>query len=674
MIVSRVRDGRILLVNDAFGRMLGLPVESIVGRSSEEFGLWREPAEGLNALRGLGAQALRVPIESQLHAPDGTIHDIEITLEFVDIDNEPHGFGITRDISGRKASEKLLRDSEERFRTLVHSSRDAILVTDGAGRLTYVSPGIEFLLGFQPHELIGTYERRLIHPDDIRIRDAVVERLKAVGTPHAPAELRMRHANGEWRWIETIDTNRLEDTAILGIVTNARDITDRRTLGDSLAFGALHDPLTSLPNRRLLDDRIDVALARAARFGHLLAVLFCDLDGFKEINDRFGHDAGDAVLQELATRLRTALRPSDSLARLGGDEFVAVCGDLNSVTEAASIARRVMTAVEQPTPTAAGPVQLTVSIGIATVGGADAPSTEAGTLLRNADAAMYRAKSRGGNRWELFDAAMQERARHRLELEGELQGALDRNEFVLMYQPIVRLEDHGIAGLEALLRWQHPALGLVPPAYFMEAAEGSGLIVAIGDWVLTTAARQIREWRQDAPDLYVSVNVSGRQLSDMGLRQFLLNVAQSSDLPPDSLRLELTETVLIDYTAAVQAELARAVEIGIRVGIDDFGTGFASLTYLQQFPISFLKIDRSFVTDLHPKGGSAPPVHRPALLAMILDLCRTLELEAVAEGVERAEEAAALTAMGCVYGQGFLFSEPLTVAAVDEYLGATRLR
>jgi diguanylate cyclase (GGDEF)-like protein/PAS domain S-box-containing protein len=672
MIVTRVRDSHVLLANEAFSRLLGVPVDEIVGHSSEEFGLWREPAQGLNALRGLGAEALRLPVETQLLTGDGTTRDIEITLELMDIQGEPHAFGITRDISERKASERSLRTSEERFRTLVQSSRDAILVTDGSGRLTYVSPGIEHLLGYEPEALIGTDERKLIHPHDVRIRDNVVERLKTQGTPQPPAELRMRQADGEWRWIETIDTNRLGDPVVLGIVTNARDITDRRAMDETLAFGALHDPLTGLPNRRLLDDRIDVALARAGRTGALVALLFCDLDRFKEVNDRYGHEAGDEVLRQIASRLRLALRPSDSLARLGGDEFVVVCSDLRSIAEAATIAQRVMAGVDAPVETSVGPVQMTVSIGIAGVAGEDAAGAEAGALLRNADAAMYRAKNRGGNRWELFDAAMQERASHRLELESHLQEALQRREFVLVYQPIVRLDDGSIAGVEALLRWQHPTLGLVPPAYFLEAAESSGLIVPIGDWVLTNATRQILEWRQTEPDLFVCVNVSGRQLNDPGLRQFLVEHSRTGDLADGCLRLELTESVLIDYTAAVESDLARAVELGIRIGIDDFGTGFASLTYLQQFPISFLKIDRSFVTELREENPPAEPSHRPALVAMILEICRALRLEAVAEGVEREEEAAALVAMGCVYGQGFLYARPLTVEAVTEYLGNRR--
>lgn len=669
MIVTRVRDGEILLANEAFSRMLGLPVEEIVGRRSEEFGLWREPALGLNTLRGLGADALRTPVESQLLTPDGKTRDIEITVELIEIQGEPHAFGITRDINDGKAADRAMRASEARFRQLVQSSRDAILVTDRAGHLTYVSPGMQHLLGYVPETLVGTNERNLIHPHDLAIRDALVDRLTTLDTPQPPAELRMRHANGEWRWIETIDTNRLDDPTLEGIVTNARDITDRRAIDETLAFGALHDPLTGLPNRRLLDDRIDVALARAGRNGDLVALLFCDLDRFKEINDRHGHEAGDEVLRQLANRLRLALRPSDSLARLGGDEFVVVCSDMRSIPEAASIARRVMSAVEAPVETSAGSVQLTVSIGIAAVAGADAASAEAGTLLRNADAAMYRAKSRGGNRWELFDAAMQERARHRLELEGQLQEALERREFALVYQPIVRLADGKTAGMEALLRWEHPTMGTLSPGYFLEAAETSGLIVPIGDWVLSTATQQLQAWRKTQPDLYVSVNVSGRQVGEQGLRQFLTHHSRTGDLADGSLRLELTESVLIEYTAAVESDLARAVGLGIRIGIDDFGTGFASLGYLQQFPVTFLKIDRSFVSELD--GGSrAARGTRPALLAAILELCRTLQLEAVAEGVEREGEAAALLEMGCPYGQGFLYSHPLAPEAVPAYLAS----
>jgi EAL domain-containing protein (putative c-di-GMP-specific phosphodiesterase class I) len=266
---------------------------------------------------------------------------------------------------------------------------------------------------------------------------------------------------------------------------------------------------------------------------------------------------------------------------------------------------------------------------------------------------------------------MQERARHRMELEGQLQEALEREQFALVYQPIVRLEDGATAGLEALLRWNHPTLGTVSPGYFLEAAETSGLIVPIGDWVLSTATQQLKAWRKKQPDLYVSVNVSGRQVGEQGLRQFLADHLRSGDLADGSLRLELTESVLIEYTAAVETDLARAIEIGINIGIDDFGTGFASLTYLQQFPVSFLKIDRSFVSELDG-GATAARGSRPALVALILQLCSTLNLEAVAEGVEREGEAAALLAMGCPYGQGYLYSQPLAVDAVPAYLAGRR--
>jgi diguanylate cyclase (GGDEF)-like protein/PAS domain S-box-containing protein len=670
MVVSRLRDGRIVLVNDALCSLLGYSSEEMVGHCADEFGLWPGAKERAAAKRRLESQARLATHAAQLRTRDGAVLDVEISAELVHIGRAAHAFSITRDVSERVAAERAVRESEERFRTLVHSSRDAIIVTDAQGLIIYCSPGIEHVLGYAPEDLIGTHERQLIQEEDLRVRDTHVKRLLAGDEPQPPVELRMRHLDGTMRWVETIDTNRLADPAVSGIVTNARDITERKASDETYAFRALHDALTGLPNRRLLDDRIELALARLHRSHRTVAVLFCDLDRFKEVNDSLGHEAGDELLREMAQRLRSILRPNDSLARLGGDEFVIVCGDLANVEAAALLAERIISTIRAPLDLLGGPAQVTVSIGIATATGPK-PEIDAGRLVRNADAAMYRAKDRGRDRWEIFDAAMQEHVRLGVELAEQLEAGFEAGHLEVFYQPIVSLPDADIVGVEALLRWNHPTRGLLTPGEFLDTAESTGLIVRIGDWVLGEAIGQLRSWHaSDHETLWASVNISGRQLGEPGIRATLFDRLATSGLHPGSLRLELTETVLIEHSAAVEADLAAAVDLGVRVGIDDFGTSYASLAYLRQFPISFLKIDSSFVADLGSNGAADEPGDRADLVAAILQLSRTMRIEAIAEGVETSDQAATLAALGCSYGQGYLFGTPVAASQMTGMLSA----
>jgi diguanylate cyclase (GGDEF)-like protein/PAS domain S-box-containing protein len=551
--------------------------------------------------------------------------------------------------------------SPEWFRALAESSRDIVLVRDVDGVLSYCSPAVLASLGYRPQELEGTHERELIHPVDLGIRDGLISRLRETSRAQPPAELRMRTKSGAWRWFETIDTNCLENPAVQGIVTNARDLTERKAAEADLIDLSLHDALTGLPNRLLVMDRLAIALARTARAENVLAVLFCDLDGFKIVNDSVGHEAGDRVLIEVARRFKQALRESDTVARTGGDEFVVVCEGLRDVEDATALAEHVRDVVEQPIAFDDFEAAVSVSIGIVTVAGIEAGTADPMLLLRNADAAMYRAKQGGKARWALFDESLVNAATHRRQLEPELRRALEGDEFVIHYQPIYDLNDQTIVGVESLLRWNNPTRGLLPPAQFIGLAEETGLIVAIGIWVVEESCRQMRQWAREGWPGWISVNLSARQVAEPGLASAVSDLLTASALSADLLRLELTETALLRAGHSAAIELRAVRNLGVHVGMDDFGTGYASLTNLQQLPIDFLKIDRSFVITLERAGKRRD--HGNAIVAAIAQIGQTLDLETIAEGVETEEQAELLREFGCPYAQGFQFARP---APADE--------
>jgi diguanylate cyclase (GGDEF)-like protein/PAS domain S-box-containing protein len=565
---------------------------------------------------------------------------------------------MTHHTAPRRHRGEASESSREWFRALAESSRDIVLVRDVAGVLSYCSPAVWASLGYRPEDLEGTNERELIHPVDLAIRDGLIARLLGTNVAQPPAELRVRSKNGTWRWFETIDTNCLENPSVRGIVTNARDITERKAAEVELS---LHDTLTGLPNRPLLMDRLAIALARTARADDVTAVLFCDLDAFNIVNDSVGHEGGDRVLIEVARRLK-ALREADTVARTGGDEFVVVCAGLSGVEDVATLAARIHDIVERPIVFDDFEAAVSVSIGIVTVAGFEASNADPLILLRNADAALSRAKREGKARWALFDEGLASAALRRRELEPELRRALEADEFVLHYQPVYDLNDATIVGVEALLRWNHPTRGLLPPNDFIELAEETGLIVPIGTWVLNEACNQMAQWARELhwPG-WMSANLSARQVAEPGLASVVSGILTASGLSPNLLRLELTETALlrVGYAAAVQLDDVR--NLGVRIGMDDFGTGYASLTNLQQLPIDFLKIDRSFVITL--KRGVNSRDHGNAIVSAIAHIGQTLDLETIAEGIETEEQEALLREFGCPYGQGYQFARP---APADE--------
>jgi diguanylate cyclase (GGDEF)-like protein/PAS domain S-box-containing protein len=562
--------------------------------------------------------------------------------------------------------------SEHWHQALLASMRDIVLVADIDGTFTYCSPAVESALGYRPTELTGTNERDLIHASDLPVHDGLIGRLVSSDTPQPPIELRLHDRDGGWHWFETTSTELLDDPIVHGIVTNARNVTARREAAEALIDLSLRDSLTGLPNRVALMDRLGVALTHTARSSDVLALLFCDLDEFKRVNDTLGHTTGDDVLVEIAYRLTRARRASDTIARTGGDEFVILCEGLKAVEDAAKIAEKIRDAVEAPIVIGGNNAVLSVSIGIVTVQADAAKLADPMMLLRNADAAMYKAKVDGKARWQYFDDALIDEVTQRFELESELRCAVERDEFVLHYQPVFDLESHAVVGTEALLRWNHPTRGLIPPSGFIPLAEQTGLIVPIGAWVLREASAQAKVWRERLGWTgWMSVNLSARQVSEPGLASTVSVILDESGLDPGSLWLELTETALLRAGHSATVELAAVQTLGVHIGMDDFGTGYASLTNLQRLPIDFFKIDQSFVGCLNRSDGEQASGN--AIVAALAQLGSTLGLRTIAEGIESAEEAELLRVYGCNYGQGFLLARPMTAAAHSLLLAETEV-
>ena len=553
---------------------------------------------------------------------------------------------------------------EAREHALLSSLRDIVLVRNADGILTYCSPSVSDALGYQPTELEGTPERDLIHANDVGARDDLVSSSRPGGPQPPPIDVRMRDRDGKWHWFETIEINRLDDPDVNGIVTNARDVDARKAERAELLERMLRDSLTGIPNRLALLERLDVALSRSERSREVVAVLFCDLDDFKLVNDGYGHEFADGVLMEVARRLDRLQRKSDTVARIGGDEFVVVCDGLHDVEESTAIASRIRDAIEQPIEIDGRQCMITASIGIATVDGASTDRVDPAALLRNADAAMYRAKQQGRAHWHRFDDGLLEDSTLRFELEAELEPALARGEFVLHYQPIHELAGHTIVGVEAFLRWEHPTRGFLQPEQFLEVAEQTGMIVPIGTWAMRAACVQARRWRDAGWPGWISVNLSARELAKPGLAQSVAAMIDETGLAPDRLWFELSESVLMRASPAATNELTAIRSIGVHIGVDDFGTGNASLPRLQQLPTDFLKIDGALVANLTAEGKVHPP--GCDMVAALVSVGTTLGLSVIAEGIQTAVEAEILLECGCEYGQGELLAKPTAQPAMTD--------
>jgi diguanylate cyclase (GGDEF)-like protein/PAS domain S-box-containing protein len=569
-------------------------------------------------------------------------------------------------LEGARLTEEIhAQRSEARFASLVQNSSDLITVVGPDATITYQSPSSEHILGYQPDELLGTRFDRLVAAEDA----GRLLRLLADGSPYARRdgqviECTLRHRDGDMRQFEILHTNLLDDEHVRGIVLNARDISERKVFEEQLAHQAFHDPVTNLANRALFVERVRHAIGRARREERELGVMFLDIDDFKTINDSLGHGAGDAALIDVAKRLSNSIRSSDTAARFGGDEFVVLLEDLDSTDTATEVAERVLEDLRQPLMVAGKELVVRGSIGISILEGSS--TVGADELIRDADAAMYIAKRDGKGGFRLFEPEMHAGVLARLELRADLQRALESGQFELHYQPIIRLADGHVAGMEALLRWHHPERGLVLPGDFIPFAEETGLIVPIGRWVLREACQQavaVQALWTDEPPLYMCVNLSVRQLQHSDVISDVRDALHDSGLDPSLLMLEITESMLIEDPEVAVVKLQELRSLGVRIAMDDFGTGYSSLSYLSRFPVDVIKMDRSFL---------GPESSREAadLSSAVVALGSSLALDVVAEGIEFDEQLNRLRDLGCELGQGFHFAHPMESAHLIDYLSA----
>ena len=562
------------------------------------------------------------------------------------------------DVTERRAAEAALRESETRFRDFAAAAGEYVWEADLDGRFTYVSSRVQTIWGYSDHELTGRTPAELMPPGEAeRVREWLRHNMRPDGSFN-DLEHTIVDRHGETRWV-LINAVGTFDTAgkRIGQRGTGRDITDRKTAEARISYLATRDPLTELPNRTLFNDRLEQGIVAARRTGQSLALLFIDLDRFKNINDSLGHQVGDLLLKEVANRMEGCIRKGDTLSRLGGDEFVVTLEGLQQAEDAAQVAAKIIKALSRPCDIAGHTLNTTCSIGIS-IYPLDADDDRA--LMKNADTAMYHAKEKGRNNYQFFSPEMNVRAVERHTLETALRAALEREEFQLYYQPQVDMHSGKIVGMEALLRWHHPQRGVLSPGTFMAVAEESGLIEPIGQWVLRTACERAKAWQDNGyPAVKVAVNVSPREL--IRPREFargISRVLSSTGLDPRYLELEMTEQLLVQNAEENIAVLRKLGQEGVRIAVDDFGTGYSSLSYLRQLPIDTIKIDRSFVRDVE-----RDPEDR-AIIEAIVAMAHSLGLQVTAEGVETRGQLDALARLGCDEYQGHLFSRALPAVEI----------
>jgi diguanylate cyclase (GGDEF)-like protein/PAS domain S-box-containing protein len=661
-------DGVITYASPAVARF-GYSPDDLIGKRSRELVHPDDVARHRDAVSGAIARSGSTTVEWRFRKADGTYSWVEEV--FTDLHDVPAVGGWVanmRDITDRRNAEEERVEAEERYRQGFERSAFGLAVLDLDHTFTSVNPALAELLGHDAELLLGRRPLEFLHPTESENARTGIERLLSGDLAYYKREHRMVRHDGSVVSV-LIDMTLVRDAhgEPSYYFVQVRDITDRKRAEDALAHQALHDDLTHLPNRLLLVDRLSHSLARAERTGNNVAVLFLDLDRFKLVNDGLGHVVGDQLLIEVADRLSRSIRASDTVARFGGDEFVIAREDVADVTEAFEFAERVVNVLHEPAMVSGRELYTTTSVGIA-IGGAGSSAEQ---LLRDADAAMYRAKDLGGGRIELFSRELQQQVAARLDLETALRQAIERDELELLYQPIVRLADGRVVGAEALLRWHRAGHGVVLPSEFIPVAEETGMIVPIGTWALEHALAELRALTRLHDDVdwpLLAVNLSALQLRLPTSLEMVRQAIRASDVDPSMLSLEITESALMGDIETSGRAMRALRELGVKLAVDDFGTGYSSLAYLKQLPVDSLKIDRSFI------DGLPGDQHDRSITEAIITLGNSLGLTIVAEGVETVEQWIALDELGCTVGQGFLWSPPIPASSFAPLITGLRRR
>jgi diguanylate cyclase (GGDEF)-like protein/PAS domain S-box-containing protein len=570
------------------------------------------------------------------------------------------------EIEQRTQIQKALEESRERYAIAARGANDGLWDWNLTTNEIYFSSRWKSMLGFQDNEIGDRLQEwfHRVHPDDIqKLKKDISDHLNGI-MPHFENEHRLSNRKDDYVWVLSRGIAvKDKDGNSIRMAGSLTDISVRKKTEEQLIQNAFYDPLTGLPNRALFMDRLQMAFVHSQRDrNHLFAILFLDLDRFKNINDSFGHFTGDELLNLVAKRLRSRIRPDDTIARFGGDEFVVLLGNIKEESDATKIAERINSILTEPFHLVHHELYIGITIGIAI---SNQEYTQPEDILRDADTAMYHAKLRGKSSYLVFDKSMHVNALDRLELEIDLRHATERREFVLYYQPIVSLHNRSIIGFEALVRWNHPQRGFLLPMEFIPLAEETGLIIPLSLWIIREACTQMRIWQEQSPDvsqLVVSINISPVHFKHPAFVDQIRNVLDETGLNPEYLSIEITETVMMDNTEHMISVLTELKDIGVKIHIDDFGTGYSSLSYLQRFPINTLKIDRSFIGRLTGTGKDTE------IVQSIINMAHNMKMHVIAEGVEKAENLEILENLKCEFAQGYFFSHPLNTHEAEKLL------
>lgn len=676
-IVSDIQDGYFEVdlagtytyANTALCKIYGYSKDEIIGvnyRAHTTRNNYRKAFKAFNQIFKSGASGKLIDYE--VFRKDGARRQVEISASpIIDESGKSIGFrGTTRDVTERRQMEEQLRRSEERYRTIIENIEDAYFEVDLRGRFTFVNDALCRNMGYSREELIGM-DNRQYSEKTVRDLYKLFNTVYRTGEPVKAYSFELARKDGLKGFCEIsvtlIKNKQGESVGFRGI---ARDITERKKHEEQIRYLATHDVLTGLPNRVMFREILQQNIEFAYRYGQQFALLFMDLDGFKTINDTYGHDIGDQVLMTCAIRLRRGLRASDFIARLGGDEFVILVKNVNSIKNLTTLIDKIFSTVGEPINAGDKEHSLTASIGLSIYpqDGQDKQS-----LMKAADLAMYSAKEKGSNNYQFFSMGIKSRFRERTIVEEHLPSALERDEFFLEYQPILDLKTGAITGVEALLRWHNPELGLVTPMRLIPVAESSGLIIPIGRWVLRTACMKNVAWqRQGLPRITMAVNLSHRQLMDDRLIEDIKEALSESGMDPELLELEITENLLLSYFPRIINVLNRLKGLGVRLALDDYGSGYSSLAQIRHLPVDTLKIDRSIIGNI--------PVNKidMAVIEAILGIGKALNMTTVAEGVETLEQLDFLKDPFCDEVQGFYFSRPVSPEGIVELITSKKFQ